>query len=365
MGLVLGYKPAIYYATATAVVLIVLTSIFGLKTSIVLFIVLAYAAALPSKVVELLIDESTSELTRMNEQLRQEIVQRRRAEAELQEYQEHLEVLVEARTAELAEANAHLVEEIAERKQIEAALLVRTAELERRNEELDAFAHTVAHDLKSPLTSIIGFSSVLEKRSERMPPVEVGSYLEIITRSGRKMASIIDELLLLASVRKLDEVRREPLDTAQIVAEVQQRLADLIAEYGAEVKTPQAWPQALGHAPWIEEVWVNYISNAIKYGGRPPQIELGSTCNPDGTVSFWVRDNGKGLTPDEQARLFTLFTRLDQIRAKGHGLGLSIVRRILEKLDGTVEVQSEDGQGSTFLFTLPEYPSQHPPHRFS
>jgi signal transduction histidine kinase len=121
----------------------------------------------------------------------------------------------------------------------------------------------------------------------------------------------------------------------------------------------------MGYAPWVEEVWVNYLSNAIKYGGKPPQVELSATlfstsCASGGEmrenmVYFWVRDNGDGLTPDDQARLFTPFTRLDQIRARGHGLGLSIVRRIVEKLGGQVGVQStgEPGQGSTFFFTLP------------
>jgi two-component system sensor histidine kinase/response regulator len=120
----------------------------------------------------------------------------------------------------------------------------------------------------------------------------------------------------------------------------------------------------VGHGPWIEEVWANYISNALKYGGSPPRIELGADPPPPsppsgGTegearmVRFWVRDNGPGLTPEEQARLFTPFTRLEQVRAKGHGLGLSIVRRIVEKLGGQVGVESEVGQSSTFSFTLP------------
>jgi signal transduction histidine kinase len=82
-------------------------------------------------------------------------------------------------------------------------------------------------------------------------------------------------------------------------------------------------------------------------------VELGATQQPDGTVRFWVRDNGDGLTSVEQARLFKSFERLDRVRAKGHGLGLSIVRRIVEKLGGQVGVESEKGVGSVFSFTLP------------
>ncbi len=246
--------------------------------------------------------------------------------------------------------------DITDRKRAEGVLHLRTVELESRNEELDAFAHTVAHDLKSPLTSIVGFSGVLEKRFDRMSEEEICYYLNIIGKSGRKMNNIIDELLLLASMRKLEDVNRVPLDMADIVAEAQGRLVDAIATRQAEIALPSVWPVALGYGPWVEEIWVNYISNAIKYGGTPPYVELGATLSSDGnaaSVRFWVRDNGHGLTPEEQARLFTLFTRLDSVRAKGHGLGLSIVRRIVEKLDGEVGVESEIDVGSTFWFTLP------------
>ena len=231
------------------------------------------------------------------------------------------------------------------------ALQQRTTQLQARNEELDAFAHTVAHDLKNPLTNIIGFAEALDKHCERMPAEELRGHLHRIAQNGRKMSRIIDELLLLAGVRKM-EVKVEPLDMASIVSEAVQRLADMIEEGHAEIRLPDTWPAALGYAPWVEEVWVNYLSNAIKYGGRPPRIEMGATVQPDGMVRFWVRDNGPGLTPEAQARLFTPFTRLDQVRAEGHGLGLSIVRRIVTRLGGQVGVQSELGQGSTFTFTL-------------
>jgi signal transduction histidine kinase len=145
----------------------------------------------------------------------------------------------------------------------------------------------------------------------------------------------------------------EPLDSAQIVTEARERLANVIEECQAEVITPDTWPEALGYGPWIEEVIVNYLSNAIKYGGRPPRVELGGTAQADGMVRFWVRDNGPGIPPEAQTQLFTPFTRLDRVRANGHGLGLSIVRRIVEKLGGQVGVESAQDQGSVFSFTLP------------
>ncbi len=275
----------------------------------------------------------------------------------LQKAHDDLERRVEERTAELSTTNAALKKQIAERERAEEALRRHTAELEARNEELDAFAHTVAHDLKGPLSAMLGLAGVLPRTWHTTPPEEMEEYLHIIANTSKKMNNIIDELLLLASIRK-EEVQATPLDMDSIVAEAQQRLGYIIEEYQAEIILPAEWPSAMGYAPWIEEVWVNYISNAIKYGGRPPRVELGADLpgerdTGEETVRFWVRDNGSGLSPEEQARLFTPFTQLHQVRAEGHGLGLSIVQRIMKKLGGQVEVQSQAGQGSTFTFILP------------
>ena len=127
----------------------------------------------------------------------------------------------------------------------------------------------------------------------------------------------------------------------------------------ADIQHPDSWPQALGYTSWIEEVWVNYVGNALKYGGDPeigvvPRVKLGADVLADQQqVRFWVMDNGSGLSAAEQAQLFTQFTRLHTDRAEGHGLGFSILQRIVEKLGGTVGAESTLGKGSTFWFTLP------------
>ncbi len=223
--------------------------------------------------------------------------------------------------------------------------------LQAQNRELDAFAHTVAHDLRGPIGNAVAFAQLLRREWYSTTGEQIFNSLNIIEKTGRKALNIIEALLLLASIRQ-EQVRITPIETGQLIDEVQQRLSYMIAEAKAEIILPAAWPEALGYAPWIEEVWTNYISNAIKYGGQPPRLELGATVQADGSVRFWVQDNGHGLTPAEQRNLFTPFTRLDQVNTDGHGLGLSIVRQIIDKLGGRVGVESWSGGGSRFYFTL-------------
>jgi signal transduction histidine kinase len=225
-------------------------------------------------------------------------------------------------------------------------------DLQTRNEELDTFGHMVAHGLQSPLSLIRGYIHLL-KAQARLPE-ELDGYLNIIARNGQKMGTIIQELLVLASVHKA-EVELKPLNMGRIVAEAQQRLSSMIGEYQAQLSIPSAWPTALGHSVWVEEVWINYLSNAIKYGGRPPHLQLGATAQSDGQVRFWIRDNGPGFKPADREHLFVPFSKLSQLQFEGHGLGLAVVRHIVEKLGGRVGAESEggSGKGSLFFFTLP------------
>lgn len=237
--------------------------------------------------------------------------------------------------------------------QSEERLRQQADELQARNEELDAFAHTVAHDLKNPLATLI--VAVDTMSSFKLPPEELGEYLQDLKATAYQMNRIIDNLLLLAEVRR-GEVPFETVDMTEVVANVRQRLAQLITQTQAKIESPDHWPIALGHAPWVEEVLENYVSNAIKYGGRPPLIRLGVDPDLGSSLRFWVQDNGCGIRLEEQANLFKPFNRLNH-HEKGHGLGLSIVRRIVERMGGKSGVESIPGQGSRFYFTLSQpYP---------
>jgi PAS domain S-box-containing protein len=244
-----------------------------------------------------------------------------------------------------------VMRDITAHKETEEVLRQRSVELQARNEELDTFAHTVAHDLKDPLVGIIGYAETVRRLWRTMTAEQVEESLDTIASGGHKLNRIIEELLLLASIRA-DQVGREPLDMGRVVDEAVRNLAFLVQERRAEIVRPMSWPLALGSAAWVREVWTNYISNAIKYGGQPPRVELGAE-DTGPMVRFWVRDNGTGLTPEEQNRLFQPFSQLARVRAGGYGLGLSIVRHIVERLGGQVAVESEVGQGSRFSFTLP------------
>lgn len=269
------------------------------------------------------------------QRLREAVEKQQKAEKSLQQLNELLEQRVESRTAELVLANK---------------------ELQAINAELDAFAHTVAHDLKAPLANVIGYTEVLERDAPDMSAEMLIQFGKGAHRAAVKASKIIDELLLLAGVRKQD-VELVPLPMGSIIEQVEERLAAMIAKTKAEIILPDSWPIAIGYGPWVEEVWANYLSNGLKYGlhQHSLQLELGATPHENGFIEFWIQDNGFGISPKDQQHLFTEFTRLTQFRFQGQGLGLSIVRRIVERLGGQVGVESEGipGRGSKFYFTLP------------
>lgn len=260
-----------------------------------------------------------------------------------------------------------VIRDITAQKEAEETLQQYARQLEIRNQELDDFAHTVAHDLKNPLTAITGYSGLLISQWGKLNQEHILNILRTVERSSHLMGSIIHELLLLASVRQKNEVLQDVLDMPHLLRSIRFRLSYLLEEYQAELQHPEEWPDVVSYPPWIEAVWSNYISNAIKYGGRPPVVQLGwdelpATTQHPKRIRFWVKDNGQGLTTAQCAKLFTPFTRLEEHgRAEGHGVGLSIVQRIMEKLEGEVGVESTPGQGSLFWFTLRPYEEEPPP----
>ena len=244
-------------------------------------------------------------------------------------------------------------------RRLQQELKERNHQLQEQNAELDAFAHTVAHDLRNPLGVIENAVYFLQRDLGEQVTPKIEDYLGLVTRSTRRMSDIIDGLLTLAGISHTQMVY-EPLDMRVMLHEILERLEQLRSDRHGEIRLPDHWPVVYGHPSWVEEVWTNLLTNGLKYGGDAPQLELGATIEAE-RVRFWVRDQGPGLNPSQQARLFVPFTRLQKLTGEGYGLGLSIVQRIVSKLGGEVGVESRLGEGSTFYFTLPSRPPEGNP----
>lgn len=226
-------------------------------------------------------------------------------------------------------------------------------ESEKLIADLDAYARSVAHDLKNPICVLLGLSEVIKDEFINQKRGEVFEWLDMVHELGVKMYKIVDELLLLSRIRK-EEIKPVALDMDSIFSEAVRRLNGQYVEHNISIETPDTWPIVLGHPQWIEEVWFNFISNAVKYGGNPPVIKAGYDKINGASCRFWIQDNGNGLPPESFVKVFNDFERLDRKNIEGQGLGLSIVKRIIEKLGGEVSVSSENspGRGCIFSFTL-------------
>ncbi len=215
----------------------------------------------------------------------------------------------------------------------------RIARLQRIRNDMDAFAYTVAHDLKRPLSLIIGFSELLVEDYDTLSKEELLKGLETILQSGHKMNGTIDELMLLVHVRDEAGLAAVPLDMSAIVSEALSRLAYVIERREAEIILPDRWPAALGYAPWVEEVWCTYISETLRSNIRPLRIVLGATEQAEENVQFWVYVDDRALTPEQQALTSQMYDRFKP----------DLVQRIMENLNGQFGVTA----AGKLYFTLP------------
>lgn len=217
------------------------------------------------------------------------------------------------------------------------------ARLEEQNRELDAYAHSVAHDLRNPLTAIVGFSSLLA--SGEVGPEEMTAVASDVHAAAMGMTDSVEALLALAGFRH--DVDLQPVDVGGALDSAWKRVAPTDSQ--VEFKRADDWPTVQANPKWLEEAWVNYLGNAFKYGGRPLQITAGWEPVGD-SYRCWVEDNGPGVTGDP-SMLFKEFHRSDD-RVEGHGLGLWIVSRIISRLGGTVGAENGT-MGARFWFDLP------------
>jgi PAS domain S-box-containing protein len=229
-----------------------------------------------------------------------------------------------------------------------------TVELEQSNKELDAFSYTVAHDLKAPLQVVVGYTNLLRTDFAEVVPPDIQSYLATIEAYAFKMRDIIENILTLSRLSRA-EVESETVPMWPVIETVREQFRKRLEERGITFEVASELPAVLGFRPWLEHVLVNLIDNAIKYiGDENPAPRIVIRGAREGKqVRYEVEDNGTGIAPEDQPRVFEMFTRFHHEAIGGSGLGLSIVQRIITKLGGEVGVISTPGQGSTFWFTLP------------
>ena len=235
-----------------------------------------------------------------------------------------------------------------------------TAELEAANRELEAFSYSVAHDLRAPLRHIDGFARMALEKSRGLDESLV-KQLSIVVQAAGTMGRMIDGLLNLSRVGRA-ELQRRPVDMAGLVEKARTQL-------GPEAARPTlrwevgALPAANGDPELLQLVWINLLSNALKYSSRRPQpeIQVGTQTVDDGKLVFFVRDNGVGFDTRYGGKLFNVFQRLHrQDEFEGIGIGLATVRRVVERHGGRVWAESRINEGATFYFCIGEESADTP-----
>ena len=247
--------------------------------------------------------------------------------------------------------------DITERKRATAQRERLLQVLEAQKAELERFVYTISHDLKTPLITIKGFLGVAEENLSDGEVDEVRSDLDRIDTAATRMQRLLDELLELARVGR-ENTPSSPVDLNDAIAEALDILQPSIRNRGVGVKVHDGAPAVWGHRTRLVEVFQNLIDNSIKYVGDQvsPCIEIGARTREEEAVCF-VRDNGVGIDSAYRNRVFELFEQLDP-ECEGTGIGLAIVKRIVETHGGRIWVESKGrNQGTTFWFTLPIQPA--------
>ncbi len=268
-----------------------------------------------------------------------DVTDRKRAEAELARYRDHLEELVQQRTSELKTANDHLQRT--------------TGELVRSNRELEQFAYVASHDLQEPLRAVTGYLGLLEQRLGQQLDDHSRHQIAGAVQGATRMHGLITDLLALSRVG----TRGQTFKMADLNAVLDQALESLRAsvdETGATVSRGPL-PTLLVDANQMVQLLQNLVGNAIKFRGkRVPEIQVDAREQADRWV-LAVRDNGIGIEPRYFERIFMIFQRLHTRRFyPGTGIGLAVCKKIVERHGGTIWVESQPGQGSTFYFTVPK-----------
>jgi len=327
-------------------VVTLLTGLISVFSAVALFRALPQILNLPSN----------NRLEVANAKLMQEIAEREKAQKALRQVNEDLENRVQQRTAQLIRTNRELEREIENRKKAEKDLIVKNGELIRINGDLDNFVYCASHDLKSPIANAEGLITAL---NEELPhqSLQVSDIMVRLEQSVSRMHDTVQDLSEVSTLQKnIDKVDYHPLYFNIVLEEVKVNLAKEIAEANVEISTdfasaPEVW---FTHKNLYSIIY-NLVSNAIKYRSpeRTPWVKL-KTQNIGTNIMLAVADNGMGIDLiKHEKKIFSLFKRLND-SVEGSGVGLFIVKRILEYNQGRVEVESKLGVGTTFKVYFPK-----------
>ena len=240
--------------------------------------------------------------------------------------------------------------------QLEQAVAERTVELSATNKQLEAFAYSVAHDLRAPVRSMEGFSAMLLEEAGASLSEAGQDFAKRINRAAQFMDSLLMDLLTFSSTAQ-QRVELAPVKLETVVKSVLSRLEKDIQETNARVETSGPWPTVLAHEPTLGQVLFNLVNNALKFVAPEtrPVVQVRAEEVPsgeEGRVRVWVEDEGIGIAPEHQEQVFRLFARLHGEQYPGTGVGLAIVQKGIERMGGRVGVESAPGQGSRFWFEL-------------
>jgi PAS domain S-box-containing protein len=237
---------------------------------------------------------------------------------------------------------------------LERQVRERTADLQAANARLEAFAFSVAHDLRAPLRGMHGLSqALLEDYGERLD--EVGrDYAERIVQEATSMDTLIQDLLAYGRLSHI-ELPVKPVDLREVVDSALHVVREEAAEREAVIDVDAHLPTVTGNRSVLVQVFTNLLSNAIKFGGTRPRIRVWAETRDNGIAHIWMEDQGIGIAPEHQERIFGVFERLHGVETyPGTGIGLAIVRKGIERLGGHVGVESAEGRGSRFWVELPK-----------
>ena len=242
-------------------------------------------------------------------------------------------------------------------RELESRVKERTAQLKEKNLELESFVYTVSHDLKTPVVSLHGMASVLLEDYSGKLDDQGKHYLQRVMANATFMEQLIEDLLALS--RTTRRVRRpENIDTERLIEDVLGQCQEMIKRKGALVRVHSPLPRAVFDPIQLRQVFLNLVTNGIKFIGpsAAPSIEIGGERGA-GYVQFFVKDNGIGIDPRYHDLIFGIFQRLREVDVEGTGVGLAIVKKIIDSARGKIWIESEKGKGAAFFFRIP---SQEP-----